>query len=318
MPQNDNAPKVMPDLAALGLADVIYYQRFFDRIGEMMNVAMAFDPASNPVAVIAPGCSPCIELTGLQWPSEAVLMGPNLGGDQLVWGRSNVNTVSGSGIGSPAPDASAVVSPPQSADAPVAGGVVPPASSLAQPPATGRKPANWTKEEDDLLVQIVASAHVCEGLSIRAGAARAAETLGRPLEGISFRLHNKMAQKLTAAIAMAKMRQDQPAPISAPTPPAASDQVIAALDWLQQLTADDATKPKKMTTPQQDYDLIRLSIDKVPVEQIAEKLGLHLGDCKLRLISLTRAQQYRLPDLMAAMAQMHPKLATGADDDAAA
>ena len=303
MPQNDNAPKVMPDLAALALADVIYYQRFFDRIGEMMNVAMAFDPASNPVAVIAPGCSPYIELTGLQWPSEAVLMGPDLGGDQLVWGRSNVNTVSGSGIGSPAPDASAVVSPPQSADAPVAGGVVPPASSLAQPPATGRKPANWTKEEDDLLVQIVASAHVCEGLSIRAGAARAAETLGRPLEGISFRLKNKMAQKLTAAIAMAKMPQDQ---------------VTAALDWLQQLTADDATKPKKMTTPQQDYDLIRLSIDKMPVEQIAGKLGLHLGDCKLRLISLTRAQQYRLPDLMAAMAQMHPKLATGADDDAAA
>ena len=73
-----------------------------------------------------------------------------------------------------------------------------------------------------------------------------------------------------------------------------------------------------MTTPQQDYDLIRLSIDKVPVEQIAGKLGLHLGDCKLRLISLTRAKQHHLADLMAALEELYPKLATGADDDAAA
>lgn len=248
MPQN-NSPKVMPDLGALSLTEVGYYRRFFTRIEEMMDVARAFDPDCDPVAVISPGLSPAIDLTGLQWPSEQVMEGsevdvqmtvgmpfqidpPNfpkppvadidlsisghalLGGDDETPVPAELNHPSSGGIGSPAADASAVASSPRNADVPAAG-VVPSPQTQAPAPAAGpQKPARWTEEEDAQLIGLVANA-VASNFTMKLAIEWAAEKLGRPLPAVNFRIYKKLKPRINARVDGLRLRaarENSPAP----------------------------------------------------------------------------------------------------------
>lgn len=257
MPQNDDAPKVMPDLGALSLADVEFYVRFFNQLALMMDQARAVDPACNPVAVISPGLSPCIELTGLQWPQEFVVEGPQMdvaaglqveidrskfllppaGAEQLditksaLWDFRPTTEAGADHSGDAIPyHCAAQAEPPAEratpplAGAPAAGDAPPPQPPQARTPAAGTN-ENAAKEQkpakwtetEDLQLVNMMASELAHGATYRVAADHAAAVLGRPTEGTLFRCYSKLKPHIEAALAELRAAS-QPATIHE-TPP---------------------------------------------------------------------------------------------------
>lgn len=222
-----------------------------------------------------------------------------------------------------APPPAAVVEPSPAARATVAGDVDP------------AKPAPWTAEEDDRLVQLVAEA-MADGEKLNRAAAAAANVLGRPEEGTKYRVYNKVKDRVYDALAQLKKpaaEQNAPKPAEvpggavavgsaggggqpapgapkaepkpvpkppAPKPPAnLPPELASAAAHLRSVT------PFGKWTPALDRDLLRQLEDlRWPLHEVCLDLGVTTVQAQQRLHTLTKGKALKHAEIWAAMQAM--------------
>lgn len=223
-----------------------------------------------------------------------------------------------------APPPAAVVEPSPAARATVAGDVDP------------AKPAPWTAEEDDRLVQLVAEA-MADGEKLNRAAAAAANVLGRPEEGTKYRVYNKVKDRVYDALGQLKKptaeqttpepaRQlagadavgraggaSQPAPGApkaepkpAPKPPAPKAAPVPPADLPPELASAAAhlrsVTPFGKWTPTMDRDLLRELVDlRWPLHEVCLDLGVSTIQAHQRLHTLTKGKALKNAEIWAAM-----------------
>lgn len=298
-----------------------------------LNVSNAADPM--PVAADAP--APAAEMEamldevfraahlGETLPSDAAPTQADLVQDEPEQVGGDAAAAAGEGLAALAPAANpspqalpagaAILTPdaPDVAPRPTAGS----ASALA-----ASRPAAWTPEEDARLVLLVANA--MRGGATKGAAIRfAADDLGRPEAGTGFRLHNKLAEALTAALAGPLDpvgAEPVPAPPK-PVPPVSAPRVETAAPT-QDLTAYLSGLPRKLGRLDwplaRDLELIELSINGFNKQDIAVDMGVDANLIGPRFDVLTglyrdaddRAQRrYKMRDVQAALAAMIAQVA---------
>lgn len=179
------------------------------------------------------------------------------------------------------------------------------ASALA---AASTKPAPWTEDEDDRAITAYV-ASIMSGCNLTEATLQTADAVSRPFSGTQFRLRNKLADRVKAALSDAATAKAPeipapPEPAEGPEPADGESSEGQADSAAPPVVPDDALTAHLKRLPRKDswsleadLELARLSVESGwGMQDIAVEFGMDAGEVKARWDALTGLHRDKTTD----------------------